>query len=186
MPAPPVRVPSLAKGVALQMALHKNARTITSVHREIAESTEPIATCARRYGVSGPTMRKWRSHRLQPSTPYTLQATPASAQESIVVYLGRYLPLPLDDLPAVTREFLKPQGLLLRTRSLPVASRAVNLGTKLPATEKPRPGSFKDYIPRYLHIDVKYLSQLVDEPRRGHLSVAIDWAIRCGIALTLL
>lgn len=39
-------------------------------------------------------------------------------------------------------------------------------------------GSFKDYTPGFVHIDVKYLPQMPDESRRRYLFVAIDRATR--------
>lgn len=37
----------------------------------------------------------------------------------------------------------------------------------------------EDYKPSYIHIDVKYLSQMPEETSRRHLFVAIDSATRC-------
>ena len=59
-----------------------------------------------------PTVRKWRrregiadaSHR-----PHWLHATLSTVQEQIVVALRQTLLLPLDDLLAVTREFIHPE-----------------------------------------------------------------------------
>lgn len=47
-------------------------------------------------------------------------------------------------------------------------------------TQQPAPShkAFKAYAPGYLHVDVKYLPQMVDEPRRRYLFVAIDRATR--------
>ena len=66
---------------------------------------------AERYNVSLATARKWkgrddvqdRSHR-----PHTLCTTLTPAQELLAVELRRTLLLPLDDLLAVTREFIHP------------------------------------------------------------------------------
>ena len=44
------------------------------------------------------------SHR-----PQRLHATLSTAQEAVVVALRETLPLPLDDLLAVTREFIHPE-----------------------------------------------------------------------------
>lgn len=40
--------------------IHPNARTTPAVWAEIAHSTEPSGTLARRFGVSAETIRKWR------------------------------------------------------------------------------------------------------------------------------
>lgn len=66
---------------------------------------------ADQYNITVATARKWkgrtdqqdRSHR-----PHTLHTTLTAAQEVLVVELRRMLLLPLDDLLAVTREFINP------------------------------------------------------------------------------
>ncbi|MBK8637692.1 MAG: hypothetical protein IPN92_05180 [Chromatiaceae bacterium] len=91
------------------MNLHKHARTTPAIRRELRESPLPIAELARRYHLSKATVRKWRrraatidrSHR-----PHRLHTTLSPAQEAVVVALRQSLLLPLDDVLAVTREFL--------------------------------------------------------------------------------
>jgi transposase InsO family protein len=92
------------------------------------------------------------------------------------VYLRRYLMLPLDDLLAVVHEFIEPSmsrsalDRLLRRRGI----------SKLPKPEvmvEPAQ-AFKAYTPGYIHMDVKYLPQMQDEPSRGYVFVAIDRATR--------
>jgi len=43
-------------------------------------------------------------------------------------------------------------------------------------TDDEPPKSFKDYLPGYLHVDVKYLPQMPDENKLKYLFVAIDRA----------
>ncbi len=97
----------------MMIALHKQARTTPLIRAEIAASDEPVSALMQRYGVTAATVRKWR-HRTafhdRSHTAQRLQTTLSPAQEAIVVYLGTTLLLPLDDLLAVTREFLCPQG----------------------------------------------------------------------------
>ncbi len=38
--------------------------------------------------------------------------------------------------------------------------------------------AFKDYVPGFVHMDVKYLPQMQDEAKRRYLLVAIDRATR--------
>lgn len=38
--------------------------------------------------------------------------------------------------------------------------------------------AFKSYEPGYVHVDVKYLPQMLDESSQRYLSVAIDRAMR--------
>ena len=94
----------------------------------------------------------------------------------------RTLLLPLDDLLAVTREFLckdvSRSGLDRCLRRFGVG----NLNALKPSTPKepPKepPKAFKSYTPGYLHMDIKYLPQMPDETRRRYLFVAIERATR--------
>ncbi len=77
---------------------------------KIAASTEPARVLALRHGITEQTVYKWkkrdsvqdRSH----NTAHRLQTQLTPAQEVVVVHLRRSLLLPLDDLLAVTREFI--------------------------------------------------------------------------------
>jgi transposase-like protein len=163
------------------IALHKQARTTPAVRAEIAASTESVAALARRYNVAEVTVRKWRSRTEfhdRSHTAHRLQTRLDTAQEVIVVHLRRSLLLPLDDLLAVTREFLCPSvsrsGLDRCLRRHGVG----NLKDLLPASEKAVRKPFKAYPPGYLHMDIKYLPQMADEAARRYLFVAIDRATR--------
>ena len=64
-----------------------------------------------RYGVTLDTIYRWRgrtSFHGRPHTAHQLATTWTPAQEAVAVELRRMLLLPLDDLLAVTREFLNP------------------------------------------------------------------------------
>jgi transposase InsO family protein len=134
---------------------------------------------AERYGISEQTVWKWRKrdsvHDLS-HTPHKLQTRPA--QEAVAVTLRTTLVLPLDDLLAVVREFLKPHvsrsGLDRCLRRHGVG----NLRDLKPKEATRTHSSFKAYEPGYLHIDIKYLPQMADEDRRRYLFVAIDRATR--------
>ena len=163
------------------IALHKQARTTPHVRAQIAASDEPVAVLARRYGVTEPTIYKWkrRAHVYDlPHTAHRLQTTLTPGQEAIVVYLRRALWLPLDDLLAVTREFLCPEvsrsGLDRCLRRHGVG----NLRALRQAPDKAVSTTFKTYVPGFVHIDVKYLPQMADERTRRYLFVAIDRATR--------
>lgn len=97
----------------MMIALHKNARTTPATRAEMAASSQTAATLALRYGVSEGTVYKWKgrdSFHDASHTPQRLQTTLTTAQEQIVVELRKTLLLPLDDLLAVTREFICPQA----------------------------------------------------------------------------
>ena len=89
--------------------LHKKARTTPEIRREIHTSPLSERVLAKKYGVSRPTIRKWksreevedRSHR-----PHRLSTTLSPEQEAVVVELRTTLKLSVDDLLVVVREFI--------------------------------------------------------------------------------
>lgn len=110
------------------------------------------------YGVSEATVYKWKSRdsvQDRSHTAHRLQTTLSPAQEAVVVQLRRSLLLPLDDLLAVTREFIcenvSRSGLDRCLRRHGVG----NLHALKPVQPKPAHKAFKSYEPGYLHMDVK-------------------------------
>ena len=163
--------------------VHPRARTTPRTRAEINASPDSITALSDRYNISIATARKWkrrddvqdRSHR-----PHKLSTTLTPGQEAVVVELRRTLLLPLDDLVAITHEFINPaasrSGLDRCLRRHGVS----NLKSLQPETEgevAPKK-TFKDYEPGFLHIDIKYLPQMPDETQRRYLFVAIDRATR--------
>ena len=148
---------------------------------EIAASNETAAVLAKRYGITEQTVYKWK-HRKSVAdlshTAHRLQTQLSPAQEVVVVHLRRSLLLPLDDLLAVTREFIcdtvSRSGLDRCLRRHGVG----NLNALKPKEPQPTHKAFKAYEPGYVHIDVKYLPQMQDQDRRSYLFVAIDRATR--------
>jgi transposase InsO family protein len=164
--------------------LHPQARTTPRVRAEIKASSESSTVLAKRYNVTKSTASKWKrrehvqdlSHRA-----HKLNTTLSPVQETIVVELRRTLLLPLDDLVAITREFINKDvsrsGLdrCLRRHglaSLKQLQRDADDGSKTP------PKQFKDYEPGFVHIDIKFLPCMPDEDKRRYLFVAIDRATR--------
>jgi transposase InsO family protein len=165
----------------MMIALHKNARTTPATRAEMAASSASVHVLAKQYGVSESTARKWKgrdSFTDASHTPHRLQTTLTPAQEAIVVELRKILLLPLDDLLAVTREFICTRA----TRSgLDRCLRRYGVGNlnALKPKEPQQPHkAFKSYVPGFIHIDVKYLPQMPDETSRRYLFVAIDRATR--------
>lgn len=167
----------------MQLNLHKNARTTPAIRRELRESTAPIAELARRYHLSKATVRKWRqraevgdrSHR-----PQRLHTTLSPAQEAIVVALRQTLLLPLDDLLAVTREFIHDG---VSRSGLDRCLRRHGVSDLKALIPPPEGGvaptkTFKDDVPGFVHVDVKYLPLMPDESERRYLFAAIDRATR--------
>ena len=67
--------------------------------------------CLQRYGVTLDTIYRWRwrtSFEDRSHTAHQLATTPKRPHKAVVVELRRMLMLPLDDLLAMTREFLNP------------------------------------------------------------------------------
>jgi len=91
--------------------------------------------------------------------------------------------IPLDDLLVVVREFINPaisrSGLDRCLRRHGVGSlRALQAAALEAAGETPPAKTFKDYEPGFVHIDIKYLTQMPDEAARRYLFAAIDRAAR--------
>lgn len=97
-----------------------------------------------------------------------------------MVALRESLLLPLDDLLAVTREFINPDlsrsGLDRCLRRHGVS----NLKALMPQDEgaKPPVKTFKADAPGFVRVDLKYLPQMPDEDQRQYLFAAIDRATR--------
>ncbi len=167
----------------MNLNLHKNARTTPAIRQELRESTKSERELAREYHLFRATVRKWQrrdngqdaSHR-----PHRLHTTLTPAQELVVIELRQTLLLPLDDLLAVTREFLNPDvsrsGLdrCLRRHGVSHLQALIPQPEDSAAPTK----SFKDYEPGLVQVDVKYLPQLPDETAQRYLFVAIDRASR--------
>jgi len=113
-------------------------------------------------------------------TPHRLPTTLTPAQEVVVVELCKTLLLPLDDLLAVTREFLHPDVSRSGLNRCLQRHGVSNLNTLRPqeTADKPKHKPFKAYTPGFFYVDVKSLPQMPDENQRTYLFVAIDRATR--------
>jgi len=163
----------------MQVKLHKNATTTPKIRALIQASTEPHTVLAKRHGVGVETVARWKSRDSvedRPHTPHRLKTTLTPAQEAVVLAIRETLWLSLDDLLAVTREFIHAD---LTRSALHRCLKRHGVSTR-PATEtaKRTTKPFKAYEPGYLHVDVKYLPQIGDETTRRYLFVAIDRASR--------
>lgn len=169
------------------MNLHSQARTTPKIRAEIKASKGKmtIDQAAKHFNVSRSTIIKWRnrdsvedrSHR-----PRRLQTSLTSIQESMVVELRCTLLLTLDDLLVVVREFIKPDmgrsSLIRLLKRHNVNNLKTLYAEQSGEQEVEKPKSFKDYDPGYLHIDIKYLPRMPDDPQKRYLLVAIDRATR--------
>jgi transposase InsO family protein len=170
----------------MNIQLHKNARTTPAIRRELQAQPDSVTNkeLAEAYGLNRHTVAKWRkrestedaSHR-----PHTIHANLTPPQEAVVLALRESLLLPLDDLLAVTHEFINPDvsrsGLsrCLRRHGVPSLK---ELRQREQEALKPKHKRFKDYEPGFVHVDLKYLPQMPDEDERKYLFAAIDRATR--------
>ena len=164
----------------MNIRLHKNATTTPTRRAYIQSSPLSVAALAAELSVTEDTIRRWKgrdSVEDRSHTAHRLQTTLTPAQETVVIALRQTLRLSLDDLLVVTREFIN------EAVSRSGLSRLLNRHglSRLPVeTEAAAPHkAFKAYEPGYLHMDIKYLPQMVDETSRRYLFVAIDRAMRC-------
>ena len=166
----------------MEIKLHANATTTPRTRQLIQESELPVSSLAKRFDVAESTVRRWKNRDTvvdRSHTVHNLATTLSKTEEILVVEVRRTLLLPLDDLLAITREFINPKvsrsGLDRCLRRYGVN----NLKSLYPETEPtPSPKRFKDYNPGYIHVDIKYLPQMPDESKRRYLYVAIDRATR--------
>jgi len=170
----------------MNIQLHPNARTIPAIRLELQAQPRSIShrELAETYNLSRYTVAKWRQREGTEDSshhPHRLHATLSPAQEAVVVALRETLLLPLDDLLAVTREFIHPKvSRSGRDRCLrrPGVSNLKALTPTEDGAEKPTHKQFKDYEPGFVHANVKYLPRIPDETRRKYLFAAIDRATR--------
>jgi len=165
----------------MNIQLHQNARTTPEIRLELQAQPQSVTNqeLARAYNLNRHTVAKWRqragtedaSHR-----PQRLHTTLSVAQEAVVVALRETLLLSLDDLLAVTHEFIHPEvsrsGLDRCLRRHGVSNLKALLSKE--KGTKTLVKSFKEYAPGFVRIDVKYLPQMPDHDQRGYLFVAID------------
>ena len=93
--------------------VHPQARTTPRTRAEIRSSQDSLTELAKRHNTTVATIRKWRGREdMQDRShcPNTLSTTLSPAQEVLVVELRRMLLLPLDDLLAITHEFINPEA----------------------------------------------------------------------------
>ncbi len=163
--------------------IHSQARTTLLIRREIQESALPQAALARKYGLTKDTVRKWRhrdSVEDRSHQPKTLKTTLSPLEEEVVISLRKTLLLPLDDLLAITREFINPavsRSGMARCLKRHGVSQLKELSPQEEHAKKPVK-TFKDYVPGFVHVDIKYLPQMPDQTHRSYLFAAIDRATR--------
>lgn len=152
--------------------IHPNARTTPAVRAEIARSTEPSGTVARRYRISAETVRKWRKRGAadcldHSARPHRLPWKASDEERAVVCALRRATNFALDDLgetEGLRRTFVVTHLLPHPNRdSIWRILRAESLNRRRPAAfAKParRQGTFREYDLGFIHIDIKHLPKL--------------------------
>ncbi len=168
----------------MNINLHKNATTTPVIRRKIqlAPKDVSVAQLACQFGVTERTIMRWRNREEvydRPHTPHNLKTSFSEIEEEIIVELRKTLLLTLDDLLRVVREFLKPdcsRSALYRCLKRNGVEK-LNLLIPQESDKKITYKSFKDYLPGFIHVDIKYLPKMPEE-NRSYLFVAIDRATR--------
>jgi hypothetical protein len=144
----------------MNLNLHKNARTTPTIRQELRESTQSERELAREHHLNRAKVRQGRRRDNDQDASHhhhRLHTTLTPAQELVVIELRKTLLLPLDDLLAVTREFLNPavsRSDLDRCLRRQGVSHLQALMPQPGDDEQPQQ-TFKDYEPGFVHVDVK-------------------------------
>jgi transposase InsO family protein len=163
------------------LQIHPNARTTPVTRAEIARSSEPSGTLAKRYGVGAETIRKWRKRGAgdcqdRSARPHHLPWRATVEERAVVCALRQSTNFPLDELTFVVTHFLPH----LNRDSIWRILRSKGLSRRPPpvSTEPTRgQGISRDYDLGFIHIDIKHLPKLQTadgERRKRYLYVAID------------
>jgi transposase-like protein len=151
--------------------LHKCARTTEIIRDEIQKSEESITFLAKKYGVSRPTIYKWKSAdniKDKPSIRHKLPTVLTELEEQIICSFRRTTQLTLDDcfialnteIPSLSRSNLY--------RCL-----ARNGLNKLPEEEKQKnKKKFKEYDLGFVHIDTTQIC--LANKQKYYIFVAIE------------
>ena len=100
----------------MNIQLHQNARTTPAIRLELQAQPQSVSNLALAevYHLNRHTVAKWRQREEGAEDashhPQRRHTTLHAAQEAGVVALRETLLLPLDDLLAVTREFIHPRS----------------------------------------------------------------------------
>ena len=160
------------------MNVHSQARTTPKIREEIhaSKGCMTIDEAAKHFNVSPSTIIKWRnrdSFEDLSHCPKTLRTSLSKPQEAIVVELRRSLLLTVDDLLVVVREFIYDKmgrsSLLRLLKRHGVNNLKALYAEQSGEHEQPKPKTFKDYEPGYLHVDIKYLPQMPNDSQKRYL-----------------
>jgi len=157
------------------MNIHAQARTTKLIRAEIKASALSERKLAEKYNITRSIVRKWKGRETQNDfshRPHNMQTTLSPEQEAVVVEIRKSLFLPLDDLVAITREFIHPDvsrsgiARCLKRHGLSNLKQMLREQAEAEGSPKLAVKGFKDYEPGFVHVDVKYLPQMADESSR--------------------
>src|ERR1700712_3288759 len=139
--------------------IHPNARTTPIIRTEIARSTEPSGTVAKRYGISAETVRKWRKRGTadcldRSARPHQLPWKASEEERAIVCAVRQATNFPLDDLTFVVSRCLPH---LNRDSIWGILKAEGRNRRPKPSPERPAKGqgTLRDYDLGFIHIDIK-------------------------------
>lgn len=158
----------------MPQSYHSNAVTNVHIRCDIRKSNQSNALLAAQYGISTNTVSKWKnrdSMEDRSSRPHNISYALTEVEETIICLLRKELWISREEIVEVVAE----QGIMVCVSTVYRCLVHNGLNRK-PESVKAVYGTFKEYQPGYLHIDVTYLPKI--EGVRRYLFVAIDRATR--------
>ncbi len=159
----------------MEIRLHKLARTTPAIRQEIQNSKLMSKELSEKYGISLPTVYKWRKRKDVEDRSHArkrLLSKLSEAEEEIIKELRIKLNLSIDDITEVIKRCLKKE---ITRSSIYRCIKRKNI-----RKEKERNKQYKEFEkqerPGYIHMDVKYLTRL--KGKRSYVYVGIDRATR--------
>jgi transposase len=137
------------------MNIHAQARTTQLIRAEIKASPLSERKLAEKYNITRSTVRKWKNREGQNDLshrPHNMQTTLSPEQEALVVEIRKSLFLPLDDLVAITREFIHPDvsrsgiARCLKRHGLSNLKQMLREQAEAESSPKLATKGFKDYV----------------------------------------
>jgi transposase InsO family protein len=160
---------------------HGNAKTNIHIRKEIQESTESVAVLAKRFSISESTVRNWKNRQDledRSTAPHKTPAVLSEIEQWVICEIRITTMFSIEQIVEIVKDFIPQSNFDNIYRCL----KKQNLGNiremRAEKPQKTEAGEFKEYEPGFLHIDLKYMPQLPNEPKRKYLFVAIDRATR--------
>ena len=158
----------------MKQVYHSNATTNIRLRSEINKSISSKKEIGLKYGVSIPTVNKWRNRTAfedNSSRPKTIHYALNELETIIAVELRSLTWWALDEITESINP-VEPEKIRSAVYRIFVRE-GIN---RVPQKEKEKAKKFKEYDPGYLHIDVTYLPKI--NGIKYYLFVAIDRATR--------